>query len=408
MSSPSGTTEPAPYQYPHLTKSASRWRLLPADEIIENDRVIKDTSDARDILLFLKNVPNTETALQDQIQGALEQLEKIGYNYERATGGRVRKRRLQGNRTAQDHMREHDDLIRLARTMWPEPDNLENPIEARIDANLTREPGVPRQSLDTIFDHARFAAETRLRFINDVMVAHPTRGYSARFGPLKTKRLRTNWMIHNAGLMTDASLAALEEGPDGMGWTKEERTQFTVVYEFTIAQAQLLANCANATSTLPQSLQAVFQCCAYFTDAYVDWTIGVTGAARRQTQALPGLRFLSPGHPTYESRIRQDNLVTQADVRDSYSAFQNQAMPAMIALIEDANDRMALHEVHWNNFVNGMDATINAINVSPATRKYYNLTVRETIDRMHYHRAQLIQPTGSQWISTGSEGEVKA
>ncbi|KAI1263736.1 hypothetical protein F5Y18DRAFT_114856 [Xylariaceae sp. FL1019] len=397
----SSNSEPQSDQYTHLKRPASRWQLLPSNKGGKHANVIKDTTGARDILLYLKNVPDTETGLQNQIKGALKQLDKIGYNYERATGGKVRKRRLQGNKSAHDHMGEYTELIRLARTMWPEPSKLGNPLDARIDGFLTQEPGVPRQPLENIFEQARFAAETRLRFINDIMRHHPVKGDRARWGASWTKRLRTNNVIHNANVVWDANSAAIGEGPNGMGWSTEERNFFTDVYEFSIAQAQLLANCVNNTSTLPQSLHAVFRSCAGFTDAYVDWTGAVTEVARNHTMTHPTIRNLTYGNRAVESKIKTDNQTVLAEMRDSYSAFRNQAMPAMVALVEDVNSIRALREVNWNSLITGMDATINAINACSLTRRYIG-TAQPMISRLSTERTKLVKPTGAHLIRVGT------
>ncbi|KAJ3556731.1 hypothetical protein NPX13_g10075 [Xylaria arbuscula] len=405
---------------PNLKRKASRWQTLPepgeengADIDVDNDRVsllifLRDLEANQDrwaeFMELLQNAPGLidEGNIASQLLDAMNQMERVDYDYLLPDAPNAKKRRLGvvGNAAAADTLAEYSELILLARTLWNNPDQLNDIIGDLYQNNLGRAYGDENYELESIFDLARKWGEVRYRYLNHTNRDDPNYGVKYNTGHQLTKGNNANAMVHESDVLGDSKIVEFRN-VNGIGFTPADRVIFEETYMLTPEEGRQILQASGPNSGLRIGLPQVFGYCSKFINAVIDWRVRVLEASRRQSLASTAYRQ-AHGQANKQAVLNarhQGNIRGLASVDTLYA---NDLIPALRVLLGEAQTQDAFNKASFDRLHNTVGAMIRAVQTSPMN------TVSPELARNFNHtrivnnfpgQIALIRPTGFSMIT---------
>ncbi|KAI0968833.1 hypothetical protein F4678DRAFT_441556 [Xylaria arbuscula] len=407
--------KPAPVTT-NLKRKGSRWQTLPPPGG-ENGEDINVDDSKYSLLLFLRDLDADETrwkefatVLQDA-PGALDEnspafkfaqavtsAQHIDHDYLDADHGPATKKRrldLRGNRAAATTLAEYDQVIRLARTFWTNPDDLGDILGELYERNTGQSPSDEIYSLDNIFHMARSWGEVRYRFMNHSLRDDYTSGPKYNAGRQLAKGNAANAIVHESNVLLDAQMVEFRSAKN-IGYTATDRDIFEELYILTPEDGRRLVEYSSANSGLRVGLPQVFTFVAQFINATIDWRVAVLEASRKQamsSQAFRNARNQAQKQNVLEGR-HQGNEGNLYSVDRPYGA---DLIPSVKLMLQEAKDHNAVTRASYDRFETAVRTITTEVKRSPMNRAAASYHFTRSVNA--FPGAVLSRPTGTAIIT---------
>jgi hypothetical protein len=423
-------------QFPNLKRKASRWQQLPAqgeedaggfDFDITRISVLLSLRDLsadpvqwEAVKRYISNAPNAgdRQTIAGAFSTAMEAVKEFptARDYIVTNKGKRRRRvNLAGNPGAQARQDEHDELIRLARTVWSEPDNLGDVLgdleKATIRAAV---PADQKPVLAEVYEWARSWADVRYRFLNHALRDDPVEFVHFKGGdhnPLMAKGIAANSLVHSSDVRNDYKIInVLRAGGFGKvntrGFDATDREFFQTLYGITPTEASQVDKYSGVVTGLRMGLPPVFKYCADFIDAYINWRIKVLEAARRMLLVQDSVKY--PKNPPDKRFPTKDQAI--ADLHKAYQelmgpaddSYKSHFLPALRKLLREASKYNAFNRESYNALETASRRTITSVtsctlpNEIPELRNSNQFRMMRT--QFPGQNVRLIMPTGTSLL----------
>ncbi|KAI3329636.1 hypothetical protein F4824DRAFT_481562 [Ustulina deusta] len=365
-----------------LKRKASRWQTLPRPD---DDSSTIDVDDKRySLLLFLRDLKMSQehweaflTALKDapglldetsigaRMVDAILRIQRIDHDYIDPEAPSAKKRRIDivGNSAAATHLTEYNELIKLARTIWTNPDDLSDIMGDLYQNYLGQRPGDAKFSLENVFQMARSWGEVRYRFMNHALRDDPNLGPSYNTGRRLAKGNAANAIVHESNVLLDSKMVEFR-ALNNTGYTPQDRAIFQELYLLTPEEGRQLIEYSGPTTGLRIGLPQVFGYCVSFINALIDWRVQVLEASRKQVMSSGAYRnasaqaakqnILAGRHSTNSTRL--------ASVDNPYI---NDFVPVLRQLLEEAKSQNALVRPTFDKLEGAVRTLITGVKNSP-------------------------------------------
>lgn len=218
-------------------------------------------NDRYSLLLFLRDLEAGEGRLREFIEGlqdspgvldekstmaavlaAALQIQHVDQDYVNSDGRKPKKRRidLYANEAAAGQIAEFNELITLARTVWTDPDELNDVLGDLYQLNLRPLAEGGRYPLLDIFDFARAWAEVRYRFANHALRDDPRTWLTYNSGAPFNRGNAANATVHDSNVLHDARLVEFKF-LRGVGFHDTDRGVFQELYQLTPEEGRQLS-----------------------------------------------------------------------------------------------------------------------------------------------------------------------
>ncbi|KAI1734794.1 hypothetical protein F4680DRAFT_453528 [Xylaria scruposa] len=409
-----------------LKRKASRWQTLPAPGEETDTDIVNIDNNKYSLLLFLRDLKASPTALQE-FAGALQNApgsldsnttiaavlaaaidtKQFDFDYINSASPSAKKRRinLYGNSAAADQLAEYDSLVKLARTVWTDPDDLKDYIGNAYKDNLRQLQDSHPYPLDDIFNFARSWSEVRYRFLNHALRDDPTLHAKYDIGRINVKGNGANAMVHDANLLLDARMVEFRL-LRGIGFSDPDRDAFQELYALTPEQGRSLLRFTGNSTGLRIGLSGVFEHCVHYIDAYCNWRVKVLESARKQILASQQYRTANfHAKQNIHNTANQNILADLKPVNTEYTNF----VVALQTLIEEANTINAFNRASYDALDTALSRLTRAVrnsalNSNPPDLRN-NHRWRSTVALFpNLQQQTLPRPTGSSLIATPRPG----
>ncbi|CAJ2502069.1 Uu.00g049220.m01.CDS01 [Anthostomella pinea] len=374
--------------YRYLKRDASRWQNLPVDAASEPN--FDNTQ--FNLLLYIKGLkPSPEGVVWDGLIRAINDLppahrtrnlhalrEGLLASASNVTGiiGRDYKYdqevdlatsvNLRGNNHAAEHMQEMGQLIKLARTAFPDPNDLdENPVELFTSNLRAGSAGLSEISYTHLFTWARCWAEVRYRFLNHCLRDDPLEHASMRPKDINDKGNDANALVHESRIEDDCWLVQFNK-QGGIGFSNPDRTFFKKLYLLEPEEAQHLSDMAKQNSGYRTGLQPVFNWSIQFINEYFKWRTKLLEAVRKHIFNQPAVRGAWAVPNKDAATSNQWRLFMTSGFDPVHRAYKTGFLPALKQLMADADSEDAFYETSYDACMNAATALINEVRNTPA------------------------------------------
>ncbi|KAI1493397.1 hypothetical protein F5X96DRAFT_209535 [Biscogniauxia mediterranea] len=170
--------------------------------------------------------------------GLVKSSKSISRDYEVSNDGNVASVQLRGNKDAQDLIHEIDELIDLASTVYPNPNDLRNwmkeSFERRFLKSVLRRDGTSPVTLDRALQYADNWTEVRYRFMNHYLRDDPYYYQELRQDAPRAAAERANFLTHGSQVEEDCYVA------QSTWFSDKDRKLYEYIYRLTITEGCLL------------------------------------------------------------------------------------------------------------------------------------------------------------------------
>ncbi|TRX98592.1 hypothetical protein FHL15_000666 [Xylaria flabelliformis] len=409
-----------------LKRKASRWQTLPSAVEETDTDMIDNETEKYSLLLFLRDIDSSPTALLEFVDalqnapGSLDDTSTIAATLAAALDTKLidfdyidpelpdtKKRRLNlyGNSAAADQIAEYDSLVKLARTVWTNPDDLRNFIGKAYQDNLRQlADGHDQYSIDDIFDFARSWGEVRYRFMNHALRDDPTLHTKYNSGRENNKGNAANTIVHESNLLLDARMVEFQLFK-GTGYNTQDRAAFQELYILTPEEGRSLLRFNTPGNGLRIGLPAVFRYCVQYIDAYFNWRVRVLESARKQVLTSPAYKNANfYNKQTIRTTENQRILADLQPVDTEYTNF----IVSLRNLIDEAEKLNAFNRMSYDAMDDALSRLTRAVRSAVLNRNTFDLRNNRKFqsDMATFPNLQqpLIRPTGSSMIAPPRRG----
>ncbi|KAI1309657.1 hypothetical protein F5Y03DRAFT_348387 [Xylaria venustula] len=399
----------------NLKRKASRWQTLPPPGG-ENGEDINVDNSKYSLLLLLRDLDANGTrwnefiAALEYAPGALEDntpaskfvhavttAQKIDHDYV-DSGPAAKKRRLdlRGNATAATALAEYDEMIRLARTFWTNPDNLGDVLGELYERNTGQSPSNKMYSLDNIFHMARSWGEVRYRFMNHSLRDDYSHGPKYNAGRQLAKGNAANGMIHESNVLLDAQMIEFRSARN-IGYNANDREIFQELYMLTPADGRQLIEYSGLDSGLRVGLPQVFAFIVQFINAVIDWRVLVLEASRKKAMATQAYRN-AQNQAQKQDVLADRHRENKGNLGSVDSPYRSDFIPSVKLLLQEAKEYNALTKASYDRFEKAVWTITAEVKRSPMNRAAASYHFTRGVNA--FPGALLSRPTGTAIIIT--------
>lgn len=402
-----------------LKRKASRWQTLPPrgeengpDIEIDNERyslmiflrdMKADEEKWSEFMELLLNAPGIidESSIAAQLLEAVQSIDNIDHDYINPATPNAKRRRLDivGNAAAGETIAEYTELIHLARTLWQNPEELDDIIGDLYQHHLGQQYGDENYSLDSVFGLARSWGEVRYRFMNHLLRDDPHMGTTYNAGRPLAKGNAANAMVHESNVLLDSRIVEFSD-VNGIGFTPADRAIFEQTYLLTPEEGRNVIKASSPNLGLRIGLPQVFSYCARFIDALVDWRVRVLEASRKQALASTAYRQAN-GHANKQAVLNARHQSNHRGLAAVDQPYANDFIPTVRLLLGEAYAQNAFNKATFDK----LETTVRTI-TQEIQRSQMNRVSPELARNFNHSRLvnsfpgqTLVRPTGTSIIN---------
>ncbi|KAI1430749.1 hypothetical protein GGR50DRAFT_161530 [Xylaria sp. CBS 124048] len=399
-----------------LERSDARWQLRP----LNNAKVDPDMefdSSKFSLMIFLRNLNMSEARHEDFISAianaegadeketimhalanAVQGLRFIGEDYVELGNGKRRRIDMYGESQAEFVLKEHDQLMDLARTVWTNPEKPVDFIAEAYAQNLRALGEEEEPTIDDLFGWARSWAEVRYRFLNHALRDDPNLWLDFCDGRPRRKGDAANSIVHDSNVLEDARLVEFKV-IGNFGYSKADRRIFESLYMITPEEGRKLFRFASKSTGLRPGLPTVFRFCATFIDVFIDWRIKMLTRARQSLLSCHNVKETT-SFADRKREIGKQHKLTASRLKNVDDIYSGRFIPTLRSLLREAEEDNAFNRDTFNKLESVVERVKVALSNSPFNSIYRDLKNDASYRKIitNFPGVNLIAPTGTALV----------